>query len=313
MSEFERWPHVVIQGGDVRLTVLLPDPVQGYYRGPRFDWSGMVALAEWKGHSFFGSWREPPHRPRANDDAAGTAEEFGMGPLTGNPPPVGYDDAAIGKVFLKIGVGRLVKVREPVYSFGARYRMARPVAWDTRLEEGSITFTQADGPLRGHAFLYRKTVAISANGSGFEILRTLANLGSTRIVQTHYCHNFLRIDDIPVGVTYSMEMPYTPVFQQASGDILGIRSKTVIFQRDPTAREGFFGLLGGYGGSSKDNCLTIKGSRAAVRIEGTESLSRFQLFGTARTISPEAFALLEVEPGATKNWASRYLFLDGEA
>jgi len=208
MGEFDSWPHEIVRRGDLRLTVLLPDPVRGYYRGPRFDWSGMVAWAEWRGHTYFGSWREPPHRPRANDDAAGTAEEFGMGPLTGNPPPVGYDEAGVGEEFLKIGVGRLVKVPGPGYSFGALYEISQPASWDVRPGDGRIAFTQYERGLRGHAFLYRKAIAIDPDGAGFTISRALENHGTVAIEQTHYCHNFLRIDDLPIGPSYVMDLPF---------------------------------------------------------------------------------------------------------
>jgi hypothetical protein len=308
MNEFERWPHVVLRRGDLRLTVLLPDLVRGYYRGPRFDWSGMVALAEWKGHTFFESWREPPHRPRANDDAAGTAEEFGMGPLTDNPPPVGYDDAAVGESFLKIGVGRLVKVRQPVYSFGALYCMERAAAWEINAGDDSVTFTQEERPLRGHAFRYTKTVAISEDCCGFEIRRTLKNTGATRIVQTHYCHNFLRIDDEPVGQSYSVELPFAVHLEQTAGDVLTARGRLLLFSRNPGPRDGFFGLVGGYGPIAGENEITIRGPAAEVTITGTLPLARLQFFGTGRTLCPEAFVRIEPGPAEEVEWGTEYRF-----
>ena len=35
-------PVVEISNGTIRATVYLPDPVNGFYRGTRFGWSGVV-------------------------------------------------------------------------------------------------------------------------------------------------------------------------------------------------------------------------------------------------------------------------------
>jgi hypothetical protein len=309
MNEFESWPHVVLQRGTTRLTVLLPDPHHGYYRGPRFDWSGMVALAEADGHTFFGSWREPPHRPRANDDAAGTAEEFGMGPLTSNPSPLGYEDAPAGGEFLKIGVGRLVKAAEPVYSFGALYRIAAPAAWEVQSEADSIACIQEEKPLRGHGFRYEKSVKILEKAAGFEIRRVLENTGTTRIVQTHYCHNFMRIDDAPVGRNYSVELPFTPRLEQTAGEFLVLDGRLLRFAADPGPRDGFFALVAGFGGSAGHNSLVLRGEAAGVRISGSLPVERLQFFGTGRTLCPEAFVRIALDPAEKLGWTTRYEFL----
>jgi hypothetical protein len=309
MNEFESWPHAVLEGAETRVIVMLPDPHHGYYRGPRFDWSGMVALAEWNGHTFLGSWREPPHKPRANDDAAGTAEELGMGPLTSNPGPVGYEDAEVGAEFLKIGVGRLVKVREPVYSFGALYRISAPCSWDVRTEPGLIAFETEEKPLRGHAFRYSKTVSILPDRSGFQVERRLENTGSTRIVQTHYSHNFLRIDDEPVGRAYSVELPFVPRLEQEAGGILVVRGSGLSLGRDPSSTDGFFGLLSGFGSDPGQNSVTVRTRQAAVRITGSLPVDRMQFFGTGRTICPESFVRIELEPARSASWTTTYELL----
>ena len=34
----------------------LPDAQNGYYRGTRFDWSGVVYRLQYKGHNYYGPW-----------------------------------------------------------------------------------------------------------------------------------------------------------------------------------------------------------------------------------------------------------------
>src|SRR5262245_15884573 len=40
----------------VRAPLYLPDAERGYYRGTRFDWSGMIGGLEYAGHRFYGPW-----------------------------------------------------------------------------------------------------------------------------------------------------------------------------------------------------------------------------------------------------------------
>jgi hypothetical protein len=310
MSEFDHWPHVILGSRDVKLTVLVPDLHRGYYRGPRFDWAGTVALAEWKGHTFFGSWRKPPHNPRANDDSAGTAGEFGMGPLTGNPPPIGYDDAPIGGEFLKVGVGRLRRTSAAVYSFGALHRIVQPAFWDTREEGDRISFTQVEGPVRGHAFRYIKVITVREDPPGFTIEQELENTGASTIVQTNYCHNFIRIDDEPIGPGYRMELPWQPRFSQTAGDLLEPAGSRISIRRCPGPAEGFFALVEGYGPATAEHSITVRGQKASLCIQGSERMVRFQVFGTGRTLCPEPFVLLELAPGTRKSWSSRYIFTE---
>ena len=49
-------PVAEISNGKISATVYLPDPVNGFYRGTRFDWSGVVRSLEANGHSYYGPW-----------------------------------------------------------------------------------------------------------------------------------------------------------------------------------------------------------------------------------------------------------------
>jgi hypothetical protein len=271
-----------------------------------------VAWAEWSGHTFFGSLHAPPHRPNANDDTAGTAGEFGMGPHTDNPPPIGYEDAAPGEPFLKIGVGRLARVEEPLYNFGALYRIIQPASWEIHHGERSIRFLSEDGPVRGHAYRYTKTVELSDSAPTFSVRHTLENTGSTAIAQTHYCHNFLRIDDTPIGSAYSIELPFTPKLSNASGDILEPRGKSIGLSRQPGPGEGFIARIEGHDVDAGHNQLLVRCGAASLRITGSEPMRFLQVFGTDRTICPEPFVRIELAPGAGMTWTIKYDLLESE-
>jgi hypothetical protein len=41
-----------ISNGQLKATVYLPDAHSGFYRGTRFDWSGVISSLEFKGHNY---------------------------------------------------------------------------------------------------------------------------------------------------------------------------------------------------------------------------------------------------------------------
>mgnify|MGYP003910578521 CR=1 FL=1 len=49
-------PVAEISNGTISATVYLPDPVNGFYQGTRFDWSGVVRSLEANGHIYYGPW-----------------------------------------------------------------------------------------------------------------------------------------------------------------------------------------------------------------------------------------------------------------
>src|SRR5262249_29073743 len=80
-----------LRSSQLSAMVYLPDPVSGHYRGPRFDWSGMVGEVTCDGRQFFGSLYPKNDDPRSHDyNATGPADEFGM------TSPLGYDEAGPG-------------------------------------------------------------------------------------------------------------------------------------------------------------------------------------------------------------------------
>src|SRR5882724_5581077 len=100
-------PQADITNGVLKAKLYLPDTEQGYYRATRFDWAGVVASLEYKGHNFFGLWFEK-YDPNIHDAITGPVEEF----LT-EGKGLGYDEAKTGESFVKIGVGAIRKPDEP--------------------------------------------------------------------------------------------------------------------------------------------------------------------------------------------------------
>src|SRR4051812_22993079 len=55
-ADATRAPQVEIGNGVLKARLYLPDIKKGYYRGTRFDWSGVIGSLEYKGHNYYGPW-----------------------------------------------------------------------------------------------------------------------------------------------------------------------------------------------------------------------------------------------------------------
>jgi hypothetical protein len=110
-------PEAEISNGSLRARLYLPDANLGFYRGTRFDWSGVVGGVEYAGHNYYPQWfqrSDPTVHDFIYDGAdivagpctaiTGPAEEF-----VSNGQALGFDQAKAGGTFIKIGVGILRK------------------------------------------------------------------------------------------------------------------------------------------------------------------------------------------------------------
>jgi hypothetical protein len=292
-----------LKNGQVQLDVLLPNATQGYYRGTRFDWSGLIRQARYQGHTFFGEWKTP-HDPTNHDDVVGPAEEFGM------DAPLGYAEARPGEPFLKIGVGLLEKVDEPKYRFWHPYRLLRPGGWEISKGDDWIEFRQdMDGP-RGWGYRYTKRIALEGNGPSFTIEHQMKNTGSKRIDTTHYCHNFFIIDGQPVGTAYRLAFPFAVDSKQPLGEAAVIEGRDILFRRDLKPGEALFAELRGYRGV-EDNEVVIENRKAgaAVKIAGDRAPLKVNLYAVNTAICPEPFVTLTIEPGGGTAWKNRYTLI----
>src|SRR5882724_6074115 len=49
-------PEAAISNGEIKAKLYLPNANDGYYRGTRFDWSGVIYSLQYKGHDYYGPW-----------------------------------------------------------------------------------------------------------------------------------------------------------------------------------------------------------------------------------------------------------------
>jgi hypothetical protein len=305
-------PKLWISNGVVRALVLLPDAKAGYYRGSRFDWSGLVARVEFRGHAYFGEWKMP-HDPEGNDDVVGTAEEFGT-IYPGTSGPLGYAEAKPGEDFLKIGVGLLKKAEEPEYRFWFNYQITKPGAWTVRHGPNWVEFRQELSGANGYRYSYTKRITLPEKRPELVITRSLRNTGPKPLATSHYCHDFTIIDGEPIGPSYRVRFPFAVTTKSDLKQRLELHGDTITFPRGLEQDEDVFAELEGFSSAASSHAATVENvkSGAGVKIEGSRPLARFHFWATHRAACPEPFVQIELAPGEQAEWQTKYTFFTSE-
>jgi hypothetical protein len=310
----EKFPHLWLTNGSVRMMLYLPAGQKGYYVGSRFERSGVVARAEVAGHVFFGPWQ--PRNPKTHDHIMGTAEEFSM-----DDPP-GFDEVRAGGVFYKIGVGALEKVEtrrknkqtgqmepEP-YGFHRGHKIVKLGRWKVTHGRGWVQFVQGFRGERGWAWHYTKRVELAKDAPKFTISRALRNTGTKTLDTTHYCHNFTIIDGQPIGTSYRVRLGFAAKAEELKGTAAAVRNREIVFVKDLAQRETVWMQLAGLTGSPEDQHLTIENTKAKASLEitGDRAPVIVRFWSAHRAACPEPFVAVKVAAGKTMNWKNTYTF-----
>src|SRR5579859_4146941 len=211
------YPQAEISNGPIQATLNLPDAQKGYYRGTRFDWSGIIASLECNGHTYFEPFYEK-FDPNVRDvdlkngvvagpisATSGPVDEFGG--ADGTTP--GYGEAKAGGTFIKIGIGVLRKPDDSEYDHYHRYEIADSGKWIVKKGSDWIQFTQqVNDHTSGYGYLYRKTVRLVKGKPEMLLEHALKNTGSKTIDGNVYNHNFFVIDHQPTGPDFAVKFPF---------------------------------------------------------------------------------------------------------
>lgn len=295
-------PQAEISNGPLRATVNLPDAQAGYYRGTRFDWSGVVSSLTWNGHEYFGEWFER-YEPTLHDAITGPVEEF----LTGDSS-LGYDEAKVGEAFVRIGVGAVRKPEEPAYRRFGTYDIVDPGTWKIERASDRIDFVHELGDTNGYAYVYRKTLRLA--GDTLVLDHTLRNTGRKPIATSVYNHNFFTMDRRPTGPDIVVVFPFTPRAARPLNGVAEIRGAELTFLQEFERRQTIFTELEGHGAGAGDYDFRIENRRtgAGVRITGDRPLSKLVFWSAHRTVCPEPYIDASTAPGQESSWKITYQF-----
>jgi hypothetical protein len=297
-----QFPQAEISNSRIRAKLYLPDTQSGYYRGTRFDWSGVVSSLEWHGHQYFGQWFEKDD-PVLHDAIAGPVEEF----LTNNAG-LGYDEAKPGDRFVRIGVGAVRKPEEPAYRRFATYEIVDPGKWTVGKGSDWVEFVHELRNAAGYAYVYRKKLRLAKDTLVLE--HRLRNTGLKTIATSVYDHNFFTLDGQPTGPDFVVRFPFEPRAAASFNGLGETRGKEIVFLREFVRPQTIFSELAGFGKSATDYDIRVENRKtgAGVRVTGDRPLSKLLFWSAARTVCPEPYIDLSIEAGKESSWRITYEF-----
>lgn len=308
------YPEAEIANGQIRVRMYLPDVENGYYRGTRFDWSGVIYSLQYQGHDYYGPWYQktdpevrdfiyegPDIITGRNSAITGPVDAFG---------PVGWDNAKPGGTFIKIGIGALRKPDDSRHDDYRVYELADPGTWTVRQRPDAIEFAQAlDDSPSGYGYVYRKTVRLLDGEPKMILEHSLKNTGTRAIETTVYNHNFLVLDKRPPGPGVSITFPFQiQTSHPSNNELAEIRGNQVVYLKTLENREYVATTIEGFSDSSSDHQIRIEDSTlgAGMTVSGNRPLAKIYLWSIRTTISVEPFVAIAIEPGAEFSWQSEY-------
>ncbi|MGC2399765.1 MAG: hypothetical protein WA510_08280 [Acidobacteriaceae bacterium] len=307
-------PQWHIENSVVKAQLYLPDAAKGFYRGTRFDWSGVVGDLEYAGHSYYGPWftQTDPTIPdfvyRGPDIVAGPCSAI-TGPVE-EFVAVGYEEAKPGGTFLKIGVGILRKPDDAAYSAYRLYDIVNGGKWSVKKSKDAVEFTQEleDAP-SGYGYVYQKTIRLIAGKPEMEMVHAFRNTGKRAIRTSVYDHNFLVLDKRTTGAGYTITLP----FQISSShpperDLAEIRKNQIVFLRTFSGEDRVYTTIDGFSNNPDDYKIRIENTdaKAGMTITGDRPLAKMALWSIRSVVSLEPFVDISVEPQSHTSW--RYVY-----
>jgi hypothetical protein len=311
-------PTATIENGKVKATLYLPDSRNGYYRGTRFDWSGVVNTLEYAGHSYYGAWYQRVD-PKVVDfvyDGAdivagpctamtGVPEEFSTGDSA-----LGWDEAKAGGTFIKIGVGVLRKPDTQPYEKFRLYDIVDGGKWTVHKTSNSVEFIQElSDPATGYAYVYRKLVSLTPGKPQMVLEHSLRNTGKRTIQSNVYDHNFMHMDKQAPGPDVAIEFPFQlqPV-ELTDTRFAELRGKQIAFIKPLNGQNHVMITFGGFSGDAKDYDFRIENRKSGfgVKVTGDRPLSSAALWGIRTVFSVEPFIDMTIKPGSEFKWKITY-------
>jgi hypothetical protein len=311
-------PGAEITSGPIRVRLYLPDAKTGFYRGTRFDWSGVIGGLDYAGHDYYPPWfqrTDSSVHDFIHDGAdivagpctaiTGPAEEFAA-----NGNGLGFDEAKAGATFIKIGVGVLRKPDDHAYDPYRLYPITDGGSWSVVRRADSLEFRHELGdPSTGYGYEYRKTVSVAGDKRRMVLDHCLRNTG-TRVIETSvYNHNFLYLDRQAPGPGVSLTFPFRiRTSGPPASSLAEVRENQITFSRVLAGEDRvYLGILG-FGPDPKDYDIRIdnRNRGAGVRITADRPLSRAALWAIRAPLSIEPFIEMKIAPGTQFTWRLTY-------
>lgn len=286
----------IVKAG-LELTFSLPSFQDGYYRGTRFDHSGIFRKIVLNGFVIADEWFDR-YDPYMHDAVCGASEEFGQ---------CGYEKATPGEVFLKPGVGLLLKEDETPYERFKLYKVADAGKWNIVSDADSVTFAHTLD-FNGWGYVYEKTVRL-IDGNTFEISHVLRNTGSHAIHGQTYNHNFFTFGECRPGPEIEIDFTFAPYGNwRAEYDSVALSEKGIRYYRPLLNGESVFmgDLKPADQSEVTGEVFRINAAGHSVAFEADRPFDHIVFWSNHRIGCIEPFIPYCIEPGKAFDWAYRY-------
>ena len=312
------YPQTEISNGMLRAKVYLPDREKGFYRGMRFDWAGVMASLEYKGHGYFGPFFEKfdlavsdveignPVVAGIASAASGPVEEF----IGADESALGYAEAKPGETFCKIGVGALRKIDNAPYSSYVNYAIVNGGKRSVKSGPDSVEFTQLLDCASGYGYEYTKTIRLLKNEPVMTIEHHLVNTGAKTIETEVYDHNFLIIDHQGAGPAIEITFPFAPKPTKTLDPLAEVRGKQLVFPKDLRGKDTFYGEFQGFGKTARDYKIRVenKSTGAGVVVTCDQPLANLGVWAVRTVVAPEPYVEIKIPAGRDFSWKYTYTF-----
>jgi hypothetical protein len=314
-------PTATLSNGQLTVTISLPDAQQGYYRGTRFDWSGIISSLKYKGHEYVTPWSQiydpavEDYEFRGDQIATGAAatmvgfpEEFMSMPAK---TAQGFDEAPVGGTFIKIGAGVLRRPDDKPYSHFRTYEIVDGTQWSVKKTATSISFTQTIHDRgSGYGYVYTKTIALVPGKAELTLQHTLRNTGSKPITGAVYDHNFTRWDNETPGPDYSMHFAFDAKPSRPPGEnpLVVYSGRAVTFTHLLSGKEALRSEPVGFGNDAKDYDFRFENTKLGIGLHVTADrpLTGLVIWGIHTAFALEPWIGYDIQPGAAFGWKYDY-------
>lgn len=221
--------NIYIKNSGLELELCSPSFESGYYRGTRFDHSGIFRRIIFKDFIIADEWFDK-YNPYAHDAVCGASEEFTQS---------GYEETEVGGSFLKPGVGLLLKENNSDYDRFMLYKVVDSGKWNFKNDEDKATFIHILNSEKW-SYVYEKTIEI-LDGQTFLINHSLCNTGQYNIKGSTYNHNFFTFDDAQPGPEIVIDFTFSPCGSwRDEYDSVALADKGIRFSRNILKGESVF-------------------------------------------------------------------------
>jgi hypothetical protein len=316
-------PAVKLANGPLQLKVYLPDADHGFYRGTRFDWSGIIGDLSFAGHHLDDPWFSAVD-PAVHDfmykgpdleivsglanSATGPAEEF----IGADGTALGFNSAQPGGNFIKIGIGVLRRPDAKPYDNFRVYEVVDHGVWQVHTQARSVEFSQRlDDRATGYGYLYTKTLQLIPGKPVLVIQHSLKNLGRLPIATELYDHNFVNIDQRTTGPDFRVILPFAAHFlKPGKQDLCRIEGNQFLYNRPFTGRDEFYVQIGGVDSTANhyDFRVENRDARIGIHITADRPLAHTSLWAIRSVLAVEPYINLVIPPGQIASWSYTYMY-----